>query len=50
MKKEQKQEWEANTVYITPPFPAFIVYDCREGCGVIIGMTAEKGTETRMGC
>ena len=39
MKKEQKQEWDANTVYslyITPPC---IVYDCREGHGVIIGNT-----------
>ena len=42
MKKEQKQEWDANTVYslyITPPLPACIVYDCREDRGVIIGNT-----------
>ena len=40
MKKEQKQEWDANTVYslyVTTPLPACIVYDCREGRGVIIG-------------
>ena len=40
---EQKQEWDANTLsipyYITPPLPACIVYDCREGHGVIIGNT-----------
>ena len=38
MKEEQKQEWDANTLcipYITPPLPACIVYDCREGRGVI---------------
>ena len=42
MKKEQKQEWDANTLcipYITPPLPACIVYDCREDHGVIIGNT-----------
>ena len=40
--KEQKQEWDANTVYslyITPPLPACIVYDCREDREVIIGNT-----------
>ena len=39
MKKEQKQEWDANTLcipyIINPPFPACIVYDCREGRGLI---------------
>ena len=27
------------SLYITPPLPAYIVYDCREGHGVIIGNT-----------
>ena len=34
MKKEQKQEWDANTLcipYISIHPPACIVYDCREG-------------------
>ena len=45
MKKEQKQEWDANTrciPYITLHplrLPACIVYDCREDRGVIIGNT-----------
>ena len=40
MKKEQKQEWDANTLCI--PYISLhlcIVYDCREGRGVIIGNT-----------
>ena len=28
-----------NSLYITPPIPAYIVYDCREGHGAIIGNT-----------
>ena len=38
VKREQKQEWEANTVYslyITLPLPACILNDCREGREVI---------------
>ena len=27
------------SLYITPPLPACIMYDCREGCAVIIGNT-----------
>ena len=50
MKKEQKQEWDANTSVfpiITPPLPACIVYDCREDRGVIIGNTLVLASHSR---
>ena len=42
MKKEQKQEWDANTLgipyYITPPLTAWIVYDSRSCACVYSGV------------
>ena len=50
VKKELKQEWDANTLCIpyisNPSLPACIVYDCREGQG---GREGEREREEGRG-